>query len=288
MVHRRKPGVISRLQKQHPSLQGALKEVSEAILQDPDKVARMNVTSLAELSKTSESAVVRLSQRLGYSGFRDLQINLAFDLGDRKQEVNEEIELQDSMDVIAEKAYHANLNGLAQTVEILDKQALTQAAQSINRARAVHIFAQGINYSTGIDLSYNLMKLGILCQVYNDSYMQGVASAISDKRDVVIGISHTGANQDVLEALSITRQNGTVTIGITSKESSPITKISEISLYTSPKEMLVLGEPFTSRMSMMYLVDILFLGVASQSNKTALNSLQKVKDALEAKRYPHR
>ncbi len=287
MVHGRKPGVIARLEKHYPSLNGALKEVSDAILKDPDKVARMNVTTLAELSGTSESAVVRLAKKLGYTGFRDMQINLAYDLGDQSRKENQEIELKDSVSVIAEKSFHANVNGLSQTRDMLDPQALTQAAHSIHRARAVHIFAQGINYSTGIDLSYNLMKLGILCQVYNDSYMQGVASAISDKSDVVIGISHTGANRDVLEALSITRQNGTVTISITAKEFSPITKIAEISLCTSPNEMLVLGEPFSSRMSMMYLVDILFLGVASLSSTTALSSLQKVKDALEAKRYPN-
>ncbi|WP_421617234.1 MurR/RpiR family transcriptional regulator [Brevibacillus sp. TJ4] len=286
MTQGRKPGVIARLNKTFPTLNGALREVGASILNDPDKVVRMNVTSLAELSNTSESAVVRLAKKLGYTGFRDMQINLAYDLGDQTRKDNQEIELTDSVPVIAEKSFHANVLGLSQTREILDAEALTQAAQFIHRARAVHIFAQGINYSTAIDLSYNLVKLGILCQVYNDSYMQGVASSISDKSDVAIGISHTGANRDVIEALSISRQNGTMTIGITAKEFSPITKMSEISLCTSPNEMLVLGEPFSSRMNMMYLVDILFLRIASLSNKNGMNSLQKVKDALEAKRYP--
>ena len=286
MAHGRKPGVIARLNKYYPSLNGALKEVGTAILNDPDKVVRMNITALAELSSTSESAVVRLAKKLGYTGFRDMQINLAYDLGDQTRKDNQEIELTDSVSVIAEKSFHANVLGLSQTRETLDADALTQAAQFIHRARAVHIFAQGVNYSTAIDLSYNLMKLGILCQVYNDSYMQGVASSISDKSDVAIGISHTGANRDVIEALSITRQNGTMTISITAKEFSPITKIAEISLCTSPNEILVLGEPFSSRMNMLYLVDILFLRVASLSSNSGLHSLQKVQDALEAKRHP--
>jgi RpiR family transcriptional regulator, carbohydrate utilization regulator len=286
LVHGRKPGVIANIKKIYPSLHGALKEVSKTILDNPEKVTRMNVSDLAELSNTSEAAVVRLAKKLEYKGFRDMLINLAYDLGDITRKSNQEIELNDSMQVIADKSFNANLNGLNETRQILDFETLAKAAKYIHRARAVHIFAQGINYSTGVDLSYNLMKLGMLCQVYNDSYMQGVASSISDKSDIVIGISHTGANRDVIEALSISRENGTMTISITAKEDSPITKISEISLCTSSNEMLVLGEPFSSRMSMMYLVDILFLGIASISNSDALRSLQKVKDTLEAKRYP--
>jgi RpiR family carbohydrate utilization transcriptional regulator len=280
-------GVIPRLQKIFPSLKGALRDIAQVILESPETAVRSNVSKLAEKSNTSESAVVRLAQRLKYKGFRDLQINLAYDLGDGGKHIDEEIGITDSLFAVAEKSYHANHSALTQSWETLDRLAFEQAVQILHRARVVHIFAQGANYSTGIDLCYNLMKLGLLCNVYNDSYMQAVASAISDKRDVAVGISHTGANRDVIEALSIMRQNGASTIALTARDPSPITRIAEVSLYTASKEIVFQGEPLTSRMSLMYLVDILFLGVASMMGKFALTNLQQVKDALEAKRHPN-
>ncbi|WP_102346432.1 MurR/RpiR family transcriptional regulator [Bacillus sp. Marseille-P3661] len=279
-------GVLMCLEEIYPTLTGALKNVATAILDNPELIVRENIKKLANRSNTSDSAVVRLSQKLGYKGFRDLQISLAYELGDNSTYMDEEIGISESLDTIVNIASNANIHALAESQEILNLDTLEKIIQILQQARAIHIFAQGTNYSTGIDLSYNLMKLGTLCYVYNDSYMQAVAGAISNPRDVVIGISHTGANRDLIEALAITRQNGATTIGLTTRVNSPISQIVDFSLCTANKEIVFQGEPLTSRVSMMYLVDIFFLGLASKMGKSSLINLQSVKDALESKRDP--
>ncbi|WP_019155213.1 MurR/RpiR family transcriptional regulator [Robertmurraya massiliosenegalensis] len=279
-------GVITCLENLYPSLTGALKNVADVILENPELIVRENIKKLATISNSSDSAVVRLSQRLGYKGFRDLQISLAYELGDNNTYVDEEIGISESLDTIVNVVSQANINSLTEAREMLDQGAMERVVHLLQHARAIHIFAQGTNYSTGVDLSYNLMKLGILCNVYNDSYMQAVAGAISDPKDIAIGISHTGANRDVIESLAITRQNGGTTIALTTRKNSPITQIVDISLTTANKEIVFLGEPFSSRMSLMYLVDILFLGLASKMGRSSLNSLLSVKDALKSKRDP--
>jgi RpiR family transcriptional regulator, carbohydrate utilization regulator len=278
--------VLICLQNIYPSLTGALKSVASVILESPELIVRENIKKLAFRSNTSDSAVVRLSQRLGYKGFRDLQISLAYELGDNSSYIDEEIGISESLETIVNVASNASIHALAESREILDLDTLEKVLQILHHARSIHIFAQGTNYSTGIDLSYNLMKLGVLCYVYNDSYMQAVAGAISSARDIAIGISHTGANKDVIEALAITRQNGATTIGLTTRANSPIAQIVDLSLCTANKEIVFQGEPLTSRVSMMYLVDILFLGLASKMGKHSLTNLQSVKDALENKRHP--
>lgn len=279
-------GVLTCLEEIYPSLKGALKNVASAILEDPVLSVRENIRKLANRSNTSDSAVVRLSQRLGFKGFRDLQISLAYELGDNSTYMDEDIGFSESLETIVNVSSNANIHALSESREILNLDTLEKIILRLSHARAIHIFAQGTNYSTGIDLSYNLMKLGILCHVYNDSYMQAVAGAISDTNDVAIGISHTGANKDVIEALAITRQKGATTIALTTRANSPITQIVDLSLYTADKEIVFQGEPLSSRMSMMFLVDILFLGLASKMGNASLINLQSVKDALISKRDP--
>jgi RpiR family transcriptional regulator, carbohydrate utilization regulator len=286
MGNARLPGVIKRINDVYPQLNGALKEVAKIIIESPEFSVNSNVSKIAQKSNTSDSAVVRLSQRLGYKGFRDLQINLAYDLGDTNNNVDEEIEITDTLVSMAEKVYHANANTLTQSWEILNFEAIEMAINLLNNARVVHIFAQGTNYSTGIDLSYNLMKLGVTCIVQNDSYIQAVSSAVLTKDDLAIGISHTGANREVLESLSIASEAGASTLGLTTKNNSPITRLTDVSICTASKEIVFHGEPLTSRMSLMYLVDILFLGVASTMGKYALPNIQKVREALKSKRFP--
>lgn len=287
MRSERLPGVIMRLEKIYPELNGVLLEIGKFILESPETAVRCNINKLAELSHTSESAVVRLAKKLGYKGFREMQINLAYDLGENNDSTNEEIELTDSLWEIAEKSYHANVKALSRSWETLDRNEYEKAVESLQRARAVYIFAHSINHSTALDLSYNLMKLGFLSYVYSDSLMQVVASSIVDRRDVVIGISQYGSNRDIMEALSIAQQRQATTIGLTTKKNSPIYQLAEISLSTGSRDIVFHGEPLTSRMSLMYIVDILFLGVASKLGEQSMDTLKTVQKTLETKRHPH-
>lgn len=278
--------VLNRISNIYPDLKGALKNVADVIRQYPQDIVKENISKIADRSNTSDSAVVRLSKRLGYKGFRELQISLAYELGDNASYTDEEIEIYDDLESVVKISSKANISALSETERIIDIHSLEKVIDLLQHSRAIHVFAQGANYATGVDLTYNLMKLGTLCYVYNDSYMQSVAAAITNKRDLVIGISHTGANKEVLESLVVTRDNGATTVAITTKENSPITQVADLSLCVSNKEFVFQGEPLTSRISLIYLVDILFLGLASKLGNYSLDVLGSVKSALKNKRHP--
>lgn len=276
--------ILQHIARIYPTLKGVSKEVARLIRERPEEVVRSNVTELAKSTQTSEAAVVRFAKRLGFKGFRDLQIQLAFELGNSLDRIEEEIDIRDDLRVVVDKSYFANVNALTESRDALDFEAFKTAVDLINRARMVYIFAQGANYSTACDLSYNLSKLGVINTVYSDTYMQAVTAAITEKNDVVVGISHTGANRDVIEAMSFARQNGAAAIALTTRPHSPITQIASVSLSTANKEIVFQGEPLTSRISLMYLVDLLFLGVALVRGRPSVDTLRRVQDALSTKR----
>lgn len=278
--------ILNNIERLYPTLRGVSRDIAKMITNSPEEAVRNNVAELARRTQTSEAAIVRFAQRLGFKGFRDLQIQLAFELGNTQDRIEEEIDIKDDLHAVVDKSYYANVNALTESRDALDFDSFKKAVELLNRARAVHIFAQGANYSTACDLSYNLLKLGIVNTVHNDTYMQAVASAISEKYDVVVGISHTGVNRDVIEAVSLARQNGAGTIALTTRSHSPITQIADVTLSTPEKEIVFQGEPLTSRISLMYLVDLLFLGVALVRGRPSVDKLKRVQDALSAKRHP--
>jgi len=278
--------ILNNIERLYPTLRGVSRDIAKMITNSPEEAVRNNVAELARRTQTSEATIVRFAQRLGFKGFRDLQIQLAFELGNTQDRIEEEIDIKDDLHAVVDKSYYANVNALTESRDALDFDSFKKAVELLNRARAVHIFAQGANYSTACDLSYNLLKLGIVNTVHNDTYMQAVASAISEKYDVVVGISHTGVNRDVIEAVSLARQNGAGTIALTTRSHSPITQIADVTLSTPEKEIVFQGEPLTSRISLMYLVDLLFLGVALVRGRPSVDKLKRVQDALSAKRHP--
>ncbi len=281
----RRRGVVPRIKSLLPTLKGTLRDVAEYILQNPSSVIGLSTGEIAALTGTSEAAAVRLAQRLGYRGFRELQINMAYDLGDKTPKVQQEIEAGDDVATLAEKTHSALVEALTDSYRMLDVSALELAVEAMAGARRLILLGQGANTAQVVDLNYNLTKLGLSVIVYVDPYMQTAAASLCEPGDVVLGISHTGANRDLVEAFLIAKGYGAKTICLTMHPGTPLSRVADITLTAAPKEIVFKGEPFTSRISLMYLVDLLFIGVGLR-RREAKRNLQRVQEALAAKRYP--
>ncbi|MBO5851377.1 MAG: SIS domain-containing protein [Clostridia bacterium] len=88
--------------------------------------------------------------------------------------------------------------------------------------------------------------------------MQNIAAAHTDKNCVVIGISHSGASRDIVQAMQIAKQNGATTVAITNIDKSPIDKVSDVVLSTVSDETnyRILG--LSSRIAQLAIVDTIY------------------------------
>ena len=64
-----------RMQR-HTGLTQTERHLRDYILQNPERMARMNVRELAQASFTSPSAVIRFCQKFGYKGLKDFKADL--------------------------------------------------------------------------------------------------------------------------------------------------------------------------------------------------------------------
>ena len=51
------------------------------------------------------------------------------------------------------------------------------------------------------------MRFGIPIKAYNDLHMQVTASSLLTEKDLIICVSHTGANIDLLQAIELAHNN---------------------------------------------------------------------------------
>src|SRR6201994_5113999 len=86
------PGSFVRLQGAYSGLRAAEQRVADFILSHPDELIYLTVTELAERTNTSESTVVRLTQKIGYKGYQEFQIVLAGDLVEPTADIYAEVE----------------------------------------------------------------------------------------------------------------------------------------------------------------------------------------------------
>jgi DNA-binding MurR/RpiR family transcriptional regulator len=245
----------------------------------------LTVPELAERTNTSESTVVRLCQKIGYKGYQEFKIVLARDLVEPTADIYAEVESGDDLTTIKNKVFQANAQALRDTIEVLDDADLERAVSALSSARRVDVYGVGGSDPLAIDAYHKFLKLGIVAVALSDGDMMAMSSSLLGKGDVALGISHTGASRDVTDALDRAKANGATTICITHRSTSPITKVSDIRLYTAAKQTAFRSSASSSRIAQLTIIDTLYVGIALRAHDKSLVTIGKTREATEAKRY---
>jgi RpiR family transcriptional regulator, carbohydrate utilization regulator len=279
------PGSFVRLQGAYPGLRAAEQRVADFILAHPDELIYLTVTELAERTNTSESTVVRLCQKIGYKGYQEFKIVLARDLVEPTTEIYAAIEPADDLATVKTKVFQANAQALRDTIEVLDDEQLQRAVDAIAAARRVDVYGVGGSGPLALDAYHKFLKLGLQAVAISDGDMMAMSSAGLASGDVALGISHTGASRDVTDALNRAKANGATTIGITHRPTSPITKVSDITLVTAAKQTAFRSDASSSRIAQLTIIDTLYVGVAHKNHERSLVMIERTREATAQKRY---
>jgi RpiR family carbohydrate utilization transcriptional regulator len=279
------PGSFVRLQGAYSGLRAAEQRVADFILKHPDELIYLTVTELAERTNTSESTVVRLTQKIGYKGYQEFKIVLARDLVEPTTEIYAAIEPGDDLGTVKNKVFQANAQALRDTLEVLDDAELQRAVDALSAARRVEIYGVGGSAPLALDAYHKFLKLGLRGIALSDGDLMAMSSALVGPEDVALGISHTGASRDVTDALARAKANGATTMCITHRPSSPITKVSEIVLVTAAQQTAFRSDASSSRIAQLTIIDTLYVGVAHKNHDRSLQMIERTREATASKRY---
>jgi DNA-binding MurR/RpiR family transcriptional regulator len=279
------PGCFVRIDGTYASLRSAEQRVADFILKHPEELIYLTVTELAERTKTSESTIVRLCQKIGYKGYQEFKIVLARDLVEPTTEIYAAIEPGDDLSTVKSKVFQANAQALRDTIEVLDDAELSKAVDALAVATRVDLYGVGGSGPLAQDAYHKFLKLGIRAVALSDGDLMAMSSALLGPGDVALGISHTGASRDVTDALGRAKANGATTICITHRSSSPITKVADIRLVTAAKQTAFRSDASSSRIAQLTIIDTLYVGVAHKAHDRSLKTIEKTREATAAKRY---
>jgi RpiR family transcriptional regulator, carbohydrate utilization regulator len=280
----RNPGLFTRINAAMSRLRDSEKKIVEFIEKNQEEIIHLSITEVAERSETSESSVVRLCKRLGYKGFQDLKIHLAKEVIAPEKQINEVIEKGDTVVQIKKKVFQSNIQALYDSIEVCSDEQIQKAVDAIANARLIEFYGTGGSGTVALDAQHKLLKLGVKSFASIDSTLQAMSASVLTEEDVVIGISHTGSNMEVLHALKLAKDVGAKIICITNISKSPITKISDIVLQTASKETLFRTDAISSRIAQLTIIDILVAAVANQQYELYFNNLQRTrKSTIEKK-----
>jgi DNA-binding MurR/RpiR family transcriptional regulator len=271
---------IVRVRSLLPSLPPAERRVAQRVIDDPAGVANSTITELAQVCGTSETTVIRFCRAIGFSGYPGLRLTLATEVGRAQiatggRVVGSDISPDDSLQEIVDKVTFADARAVEETAAQLDVGNLAQVVDAVADARRVDIYGVGASAFVAMDFQQKLHRIGRVSYAWSDAHIMLTSAAVLEHGDVAVGISHTGATVDTIDALVVAGRRGATTVALTNFPKSAIADMADLVLTTAARETTFRSGATASRLAQLTVIDCIFVGVAQRTfgeTRTALEA----------------
>lgn len=201
-------GLLEDMRRALPSLTKTEARAAEAFLDNPALILQGSITQIARITGTSNSALIRLSQKLGYNGFSEFRFSMnrallahegALAAGER------ESDLASDINRLAD-VYASYVRRIASAVT---EEEVDAFARAIVGARRIDIWGVNRTAESAQQLSHRLTRLGVYNKWTSDPIVMSDDADILGEGDVAVVITLSGrgfARYD--EAMDAMRQRG--------------------------------------------------------------------------------
>lgn len=277
-------GIQSTIEAAAPSLTPAMRRIAGAIRDNPAIVLDKTISQIAEACGTSVASVVRFCRAVGVSGYAELRMSLATELGKEAAQfgsgltLGAEIARTDSIEEMAAKVASLEMLAIEETVSSLDFKALERVVAALDKAQRILLFGIGASHFVAQDLHHKLFRVGRNVFLMMDAHEAWTAALLSPRHTVAIGFSHSGVTADTVRFLDLARQNGALTVAVTGARDSQLARAADEQLVTHARESALRAGAMVSRIAQLALVDCLFLGIARLRYEQTIDALKRTRD----------
>ncbi len=275
--------IVHKIRDMYNLMGPAEKRVADYILEHTDEIVGMSISELAAKCDCGDATLVRFSRRLMLDGFGMLKIRLAGEL-QQTSAFGGDIKENDSPYVLYQNRILDITASLHNTEMVLDPQELLRASEAIIKADRVVTFGLGSSAAVAQDAAHKLLRLGLVAQSCTDNHMQALVACHLKRGNVAIGISHSGASKDIIEALELSRACGATTICITNFGKPPILSSADIVLFTKAEETKRSILAMSSRIAQLAILDSIYTYIVLNSKNKAQREIFNTEYALQTKK----
>jgi RpiR family transcriptional regulator, carbohydrate utilization regulator len=259
--------VLAIIRADLPSLQAADARVAAVVLEQPHLVISRSAAEVAEMADTSGATVVRCAQKLGFKGFHDLKVSLAYELAAVQDLWDENYDSDEAVDPDAALLRRVTATGAASlrdAATLVDLAAFRAAADALCDARRILFIGVGASAPLCQDAAYRFTMLGLQADAPADVHVQHVRAQLLDAEDVCVTVSWTGSTRESVVATRAAANAGATTVAITSFAKSELTEVVHHAIVAGTRDLMVDLHMLASRLTLLALLDCLLAAVASR------------------------
>ncbi|MCM3718391.1 MurR/RpiR family transcriptional regulator [Fictibacillus phosphorivorans] len=275
---------ILRIKSSYFSFSEKEKQIADYVLNDPKKMVHKSINQVADDLAVADATVFRFCKRLGYKGYQAMRIALAADIVTPIKDIHEQILESDAEIDIAAKVVKSNIRTLEETLNIMNSETLERAVSVLSAARKIDFYGNGGSGVIAMDAHHKFIRTGKTSSAYSDTHMQLMSASQLTDQDAAVFISHSGTNKDLLDVLSVAKDNGAKCIAITNYAKTPLSKQADLVFFTVSEETAYRSEALSSRIAQLTIVDLLFVNFMMKNKDSLQDSIQRMRNAISIKK----
>ena len=262
---------ISMIESCYPSLSKSERKVADYILLEKGNIIYETLLEISKKINVGEATILRCVRKIGFNGFLDLKLQIAKDDKPSDEQYHENF-----IDSIA-----ANMtNCIMNTKNVLDEAQLNLAINLIQNSNRLFFYGVGASGLAAYEAQNRFIRMGKAGLSITDNHFQLMYSSACEENDVIVALSLSGYTKDIIDSLKVAKEKNAKIIAITNYLLSPVAQLADCVLITAGKENPLDGGSLTSKISQLYIIDLLSTGYALLNKDKVLNLKEKTAELL--------
>lgn len=255
------------------------------ILTNPEELEKISSRQLAELTYTSPATVVRICQKLGFSGYSEFKIKYLQEVNQtpRMDQINRTnpITSEDSLHRIVNKVAALEITAIEQTKKGIDLDQLNRVSELLNQATCIDFYAFDNNLHLAKNACSHFLYAGKQAIIHDSSNAQFMQAFASVEGHVAIIISRTGENPMLYRIANVLRERKIPLLVLTESRHSSLAKISTEHLYLYNVHRFTDMGTILFQTSVQYLFDLLFAILFSRNFENSVKQNEMYEEINE-------
>lgn len=268
------------------------RSISEFLLKEGKKVGKYSMQRIADETFSSKSTLVRLAQKLGFSGWKEFMEEYQKEvhyLETHKTDVNINLPFTADNTIleIAGNIAAVKQEGIYETMEMLQADILDKAAAALSRARRISVFGNSVNRYLGESFLHKMLMIGYPVVMISQEEERFLAETMGpDDCAVIISYSGNNVDRNPTHMLPVLKEHGVTMIGLTSMGDNMVREFADYVLTIASHEKLYskIGT-FATESSTLFLLDMIFCCCFAKDYEKNLDYKVRTARAVEKRRY---
>lgn len=233
----------------------------------------LSITEFSEKVSVGDATMLRFCRKLGLKGYSEFRFLLSQNINNAENDNGNE----------ADRILENMILALKSTYDLLDYEQIKKAATLVLQAQNIYAFGSGNSGVAAQEFRNKVLRYGLNVTNYSDNHFQLISTSIMNEKDVLVLFSVSGQTKDMINISKMAARQGVNLIVVTNYLKSPLAKFATALLYVVGKSAPLNSGSIVSKVSQLYIVDVLSKEILQQMGNSAEENLQRTALAVMEK-----